>query len=111
VLNSPSEEGIRRVLRRLTKQGIVLSTKVGNAHRYQLNRSHLAAEYVVSLAGLQNELLERLADRISAWKVRPKYAAVFGYGLHAKVLREVLVEGLTLAGSATWLKKQMNRNT
>ena len=39
VLTQHSEEGIRRVLQRLTKQGVVQSDRVGNAFTYRLARS------------------------------------------------------------------------
>src|SRR5665647_2439196 len=38
VLTLYSEEGIRKVLQRLTRQGIVYSARVGNAYSYRLNR-------------------------------------------------------------------------
>jgi predicted nucleotidyltransferase len=78
LLADPSEAGIRKVLQRLTKQGIVQSTRVGNTYSYQLNRDHLAAQHVMGLARLQQELLKRLEERLGAWTVPPVYAAVFG---------------------------------
>ena len=47
VLGSYSEEGIRKVLARLTRQGVVHAERVGNAYSYQLNREHLAAEHII----------------------------------------------------------------
>ncbi|MFC9252235.1 nucleotidyltransferase domain-containing protein [Amycolatopsis thailandensis] len=73
-----SEEGIRKVLRRLTKQGVVESDRVGNAFAYRLNRDHLAAEYIIGLARIQKTLLERIEERLESWQVPPVYAAVFG---------------------------------
>lgn len=73
-----SEEGIRKVLRRLTKQGVVLSDRVGNAFAYRLNRDHLAAGHIIGLARLRNVLLERIAHRLKCWEIPPVHAAVFG---------------------------------
>lgn len=73
-----SEEGIRKVLRRLVKQGVVESDRVGNAFTYRLNRDHLAAEHIVALAQVRKTLLERIEDRLESWQVPPVYAAVFG---------------------------------
>ncbi|MGY6658825.1 nucleotidyltransferase domain-containing protein [Amycolatopsis sp. TRM77291] len=73
-----SEEGIRKVLRRLVKQGVVESDRVGNAFTYRLNRDHLAAEHIIALAQLRKTLLERIEDRLESWQVPPVYAAVFG---------------------------------
>ncbi|OXM44916.1 hypothetical protein CFP75_32805 [Amycolatopsis alba DSM 44262] len=78
LLTRHSEEGIRKVLRRLTKQGVVLSDRVGNAFAYRLNRDHLAAEHIIGLAQLQKTLLERIEDRLESWEILPVYAAVFG---------------------------------
>ena len=78
VLPRFSEEGIRNVLRRLTRQGLVSAERVGNAYSYRLNRDHLAAGPVVELANLQRTLLNRLEERLASWKSPPVYAAVFG---------------------------------
>lgn len=78
VLDRHSAEGIRKVLLRLTRQGVVLSHRVGNAYSYQLNRQHLAAGPIVELARLPQTLLKRLEDRLEIWAFPPTYAAVFG---------------------------------
>lgn len=78
VLNRHSAEGIRKVLLRLTSQGVVLSNRVGNVHSYQLNRQHLAAGPIIELASLPQTLLKRLEDRLRSWAFPPTYAAVFG---------------------------------
>ena len=78
VLNRYSEEGIRKVLQRLTRQGVVRSQRVGNAYSYRLNRQHLAADPIIQLARLPRTLLERLEDRLNSWAIPPTYAAVFG---------------------------------
>lgn len=73
-----SEEGIRKVLRRLVRQGVVLSDRVGNAFAYRLNREHLAAEHIIGLSQIRKTLLERIEDRLESWEIPPVYAAVFG---------------------------------
>lgn len=78
VLTRHSEEGIRKALRRLATQGVVLSERVGNAFAYRLNRDHLAAQHIIGLAQLQQTFLERLRDHLESWKSPPTYAAVFG---------------------------------
>lgn len=78
VLTRHSEEGIRKALRRLATQGVVLSERVGNAFAYRLNRDHLAAQHIIGLAQLQNTFLERLQDHLESWESPPSYAAVFG---------------------------------
>lgn len=78
VLNRYSEAGIRKVLVRLSGQGIVLRHRVGNAYSYRLNRDHLAAAPITELANLQRTLLSRIEGRLASWMVPPVYAAVFG---------------------------------
>jgi len=78
VLSRYSEEGIRKVLLRLTRQGVVHSERIGNAYSYRLNREHLAAGPITELARLAQTLLKRLEDRLTDWTFPPKYAAVFG---------------------------------
>lgn len=78
VLTQHSEEGLRKVLRRLSGQGVVLSERIGHAFAYRLNRDHLAAEHIIGLAQLNRSFLNRIEDRLEHWAVRPVYAAVFG---------------------------------
>jgi predicted nucleotidyltransferase len=78
VLTRASEDGIRKALQRLVKQGIVLSDRVGNAYTYRLNHDHLAAAHVVGLADMMATFLERLRCELEGWSVPPTYAAVFG---------------------------------
>ena len=169
VLTRYSEEGIRKVLMRLTRQGIVRSERVGNAYSYQLNRDHLAAGPIVELAQLMRTLLSKLEEHFESWTFRPVYAAVFGSAARGTmtadsdldlllvraddtplaiweeqvhmlaaavtrwtgndaraveytiseldaarsepVLRDVLAEGLTVAGSRDWLNRQLRART
>lgn len=78
ILTQNSEEGIRKVLRRLTSQGIVQSDRIGNTFTYRFNRDHLAATYIVGLARLHETFLARLEGNLEAWRSPPVYAAVFG---------------------------------
>ncbi|MFZ2176454.1 MAG: nucleotidyltransferase domain-containing protein [Rhodococcus sp. (in: high G+C Gram-positive bacteria)] len=82
VLSRHSEEGIRKVLQRLSKQGTVRSSRVGNAFAYQLNPDHLAFQYVVGLANLFGEFLHKLENTLGGWTTPPVYAAVFGSAAH-----------------------------
>lgn len=78
ILGEGSDEGIRKVLRRLTAQGIVSAERVGPAFAYRLNRVHLAAEPIIALAGLRGTFLTRLERLLASWAQPPAYAAVFG---------------------------------
>lgn len=78
LLANASVEGIRRVLQRLARQGIVNVEQVGRAYTYRLNRDHLAAPAVLQLAAQRTTLLTRLEASLSGWAVRPVYGALFG---------------------------------
>lgn len=78
VLNSFSEEGIRKVLARLVSQGVVLSERIGHTYAYRLNTAHLAADPIVALAKLFDTFLKRLDEELGGWQYPPVYAAVFG---------------------------------
>lgn len=78
ILTQYSEEGIRKVLRRLSSQGIVLSERIGNAFAYRFNNEHLAARHIFELARLQETFLSRLQEYLTSWQTPPVYAAVFG---------------------------------
>lgn len=78
VLDGGSEEGIRKVLRRLSMQGVVSVERVGAAFAYRLNRDHLAAEHIVGLANLRSTLLTEVEQLLATWTQPPIYAAVFG---------------------------------
>ncbi|MBC6449720.1 nucleotidyltransferase domain-containing protein [Actinokineospora xionganensis] len=168
LLPRASEQGIRKVLQRPVAHGLVLSNRVGNAYMYRFNRDHLAAQHIIGLAQIKQNLLDRLADRLESWDVPPIYAAVFGStargsmtvesdldlllvrpdnvdddqwaaqvdslvaevtlwigndvralefaakeiatsGHREPVLRDVLDEGLTVAGNRAWLIKQLRK--
>jgi predicted nucleotidyltransferase len=78
ILNRFSEEGIRKVLTRLARQGVVRAERVGNTYAYRLNTAHLAAEPIVALAKVFNRFLARLDDQLKAWDHPAAYAAIFG---------------------------------
>ncbi|WP_299570075.1 nucleotidyltransferase domain-containing protein [uncultured Williamsia sp.] len=78
ILATASGEGIRKVLNRLTAQGVVLHDEVGRTHTYRLNTEHLAAEPIMALARLHSAFLERLERHLGGWGASLRYAAVFG---------------------------------
>lgn len=78
ILTTASGEGIRKVLNRLTAQGVVLSDEVGRTHTYRLNAEHLAAEPIVALSRLHSTFLARLEQHLEGWGAGLRYAAVFG---------------------------------
>lgn len=88
LLQRHSEEGIRKVLQRLSKQGTVSASRAGNAFVYRLNHEHLAFGHIVALANLYGELLKRLEAALANWSVQPLYAAVFGSAARGTMTNE-----------------------
>ena len=73
-----SEHGMRKVLDRLAAEGVVLRRSAGQANLYKLNRDHLAAAAIESLAGLRQELLRRMRAAVDAWDVAAEVVVLFG---------------------------------
>lgn len=78
ILGTASGEGIRKVLNRLSAQGVVLHDEVGRTHTYRLNAEHVAAQPIMALARLHATFLRRLEQQLAEWETAPRYAAVFG---------------------------------
>lgn len=78
IMGARSEKGVRSALQRLCEQGVVTRTPAGASDLYTLNRTHLAAPYIQSLAGLRGELFTRITETLTAWKLAPAFGAIFG---------------------------------
>ncbi|MBK5221731.1 MAG: nucleotidyltransferase domain-containing protein [Acidimicrobiia bacterium] len=78
LIGEHSESGVRKSLKRLASQGLVTATRAGQAWEYELNRTHLAAGHVESLARLRGALIDGIHDALAAWTTGPEYAALFG---------------------------------
>lgn len=106
ILTEYSEEGIRKVLRRLSSQGVVLSERIGNAFAYRFNNEHLAARHILELARLQETFLSRLQEYLAAWQTPPAYAAVFGSAARGRMTPASDIDLLLVrprgAVDATW---------
>ena len=70
------------VLQELTEAGIVLRQDSAPSYLYTLNRDHVAADAILSLAHLRSTLLDRITNDIEAWEQKP--AAVYLFGSTAK---------------------------
>jgi predicted nucleotidyltransferase len=73
-----SEGGIRLVLARLVKTGLVHVHDAGNSQLYTLNRRHLAADSVIRLAYLRKIFLETVTADLAEWIAQPLHASIFG---------------------------------
>lgn len=73
-----SHSGVLDVLNRLAEHGLVDRQEAGRAWLYTLNREHLAAPAVETLAGMRASLLERLGNAVGTWEIQPFHASLFG---------------------------------
>jgi predicted nucleotidyltransferase len=55
------------VINDLAESGIVSAQRAGNAQMVSLNRAHLAAEPLISLARTRARLITRLTDELAGW--------------------------------------------
>lgn len=78
VMASKSAKAVWSSLQRLSEQGIVLKSRMGQSGVYSLNREHLAAPYILGLANLMGELLKKMTKAITHWEIKPVFAAVYG---------------------------------
>ncbi len=78
-----SERGVRLVLHRLVASGLVGAREAGSASLFVLNREHVAAGIVESLAGLRAELVERIRREVGGWPSQPVHASIFGSAARA----------------------------
>lgn len=69
---------VARALDRLVSQGLVLRQEAPPASLFTLNRQHVAAPAVESLALIRSELLRRLRETFSTWSIGPVHASMFG---------------------------------
>src|ERR1700689_3504474 len=73
-----SHRGVLEVLHRLVEHGLVERQEAGRALLFTLNREHLAAPAVEVIAGMRAELLRRIRNTVSAWKVEAIHVSIFG---------------------------------
>ncbi len=65
-------------LKRLRDQGVVKTIPSGRATLYTLNRDHLAADPIIQLATLRQNLIESMRNAINEWSTVPVSATMFG---------------------------------
>ncbi len=73
-----SVAAVAKALDRLVGQGLVLRQEAPPASLYTLNRQHVAALTVETMALIRTELLDRLRDAFSSWSTPPAHASMFG---------------------------------
>jgi predicted nucleotidyltransferase len=83
-----SQKGVHNTLQRLAEQGIVLRDVAGASHLYRLNRRHLAADHIRSLAHLRDEFDRRVSAEVAAWRAQPEVVILFGSAAQGEMATE-----------------------
>jgi hypothetical protein len=78
LVGAHSLNGIRRVVFRLVETGVVVRASAGRQSVYQLNRNHVAAQWIEGLATLREQVWARLREHLDGWDESPAAAAAFG---------------------------------
>ena len=73
-----SQPRVARILRELTDAGLVERTPAGSSSLFELNREHLAAGAVETLATLRQQLWARIAEHAGTWTHPPVAVVVYG---------------------------------
>ncbi len=77
-LGHGSDEGVRKVLARLVRQGVVLVATPARYPLYRLNRDHVAVPHIEALTRVRDEIVERIRQEVAGWRVEPLHAGLFG---------------------------------
>ncbi len=77
-LGHGSDEGIRKVLARLVRQGVVLVETPARYPLYRLNRDHVAVPHIEALTRVREEIFSNIRTEVSSWQVEPSHAGLFG---------------------------------
>ncbi|MDF1487041.1 nucleotidyltransferase family protein [Tessaracoccus caeni] len=101
-----SYHGVRNAVARLVEQGIVSELGSGRTRLYQLNRNHLAAEAIISIADSARVLGQRILDLVSVWRIAPSFVALFGSAARGEMRDESDIDLLLTRASdgdeSTW---------
>lgn len=73
-----SPQGVRKSVARLVEQGTVLERATGRSYAYTLNLDHLLAEAIQKIANAKSELLSKMSQLISQWRIQPLTVKVVG---------------------------------
>ncbi|UPK75312.1 nucleotidyltransferase domain-containing protein [Nocardioidaceae bacterium SCSIO 66511] len=108
LVHDASEAGVRKVLRRLAGQGIVLERRIGTQYTYAANRDHLMWRAVDAAVTAGERLDGRIRTHIENWAVAPLSVQIFGSAATGSATGESDIDlllyrsNLNAADQATW---------
>lgn len=73
-----SEAGVRKVLRRLAEQGVVIEQLIGTHYIYVANREHILWTAVEVIMSAADRLDARIREEVEAWEVPALSVELFG---------------------------------
>lgn len=77
-LGRGSDEGVRKVLARLVRQGIVLMDTPARYPLYVVNRQHVVYPQIEALTLVRQRIVDNIVGEISSWEIAPTHASLFG---------------------------------
>jgi len=77
-LAGASHTAVNAILGRLTRAGVVLAERQGNAVLYRANRDHVGWAVVEALAGMRTSALDVMRGEFATWQTAPVTALCFG---------------------------------
>lgn len=77
-LGHGSDEGVRKVLARLVRQGVVHAETPARYSLYRLNREHVAAPHIEALTRVRDQIFENIRVEVAGWQITPLHAGLFG---------------------------------
>ncbi|MGV1010262.1 MAG: nucleotidyltransferase family protein [Dermatophilaceae bacterium] len=111
-LGRGSDEGVRKVLTRLVKQGVVLVETPARYPVYRLNRDHVAVPHIEALTRVRDDVFGKIRTEVGRWQVQPLHAGLFGSFARGTADSDsdidvllVRPEPLTEPDEATWLEQ------
>jgi len=73
-----SEAGVRKVLRRLTEQGVVIEQRIGRQYTYVGNREHIMWPAVEAFMSAADRLDTTICEHVEAWELPALSVELFG---------------------------------
>lgn len=78
LVGEASEAGVRKVLRRLAGQGVVIEHRIGTHYTYTANREHILWAAVEVIMSAADRLDAKIREHVEAWQVPALSVELFG---------------------------------